>query len=451
MYSSRFFLAKKALGYIASSILFVASFMVQAQNKINGVRVWPSPESTRVVFDLSDKPDFSYFMLENPLRLVVDLKDTDKFPSLPGITNEHQLVKRIRYSSSKSKSSTRVVFDLLEPTKPVVFALAPTGPYKDRLVIDLYARDGKTEESTKVVKHKPLANDRDIVIAVDAGHGGEDPGSIGPNGSYEKDVTLPIAKRLAKMINAEKGMKAVLIRGGDYFVNLNTRSARARKHKADFLVSIHADAFTSPQPNGASVWILSLRRANSETAKWLEDTEKHSELLGGAADVIKDTENEKYLAQTLLDMSMDHSMKTGFTVAEQAVRELKKVAKLHKKSPQAASLAVLKSPDIPSMLVETGFISNPKEERLLKTAGHQEKLARAVFNSIRTYFKQNPPDDSLFARMKASEPREHKVSAGESLSVVASRYGISVNRLKSANKLSSNTLYIGQVLTIPNT
>lgn len=421
-----------------------------AKNAVEGVRVWPSPDSTRVVLDMTGKPDFSYFMLNNPRRLVVDIDNTSAPKSYPSIEKKHQIVKVIRGSQPKKAGSTRIVLELLKPTKPVLFALAPTGPYKDRLVIDLYDKsDGQSASSTP--KNRVRETNRDIVIAIDAGHGGEDPGSIGPSGVYEKDITLKIATRLKHLINAEKGMRATMVRSGDYYVNLNSRSARARKNKADFLVSIHADAFTSPQPRGASVWVLSLRRANSEIGKWIEDREKHSELLGGAADVINNTASEKYLAQALLDMSMDHSMKTGFKVAEITLGEMKKVAKLHKRYPQAASLAVLKSPDIPSILVETGFISNPTEERLLQTASHQQKLATAVFRAIKSYYWQNPPDDSLFATLRANSPTQHKIRRGESLSVIASRYGVSVSDIKRANKLKSDTVFIGQVLTIPRT
>ncbi|WP_105214854.1 N-acetylmuramoyl-L-alanine amidase [Pseudoalteromonas sp. T1lg22] len=433
-----------------SCILVLWAAAASAQNKIEGVRVWPSPDSTRIVFDMAEKPDYSFFMLSNPRRLVVDINNTARHSDFPNIEKKHQLVDVIRASKPKKAGSTRVVFELLKPTKPVLFALAPTGPYKDRLVIDLYDKSDN-QSAEKTPKNRVLETNRDIVIAIDAGHGGEDPGSIGPSGTYEKDITLKIAKRLERLINAERGMKAHLVRSGDYFIKVNSRSAKAREGKADFLVSIHADAFTSPQPRGASVWVLSLRRANSEIGKWIEDREKHSELLGGAADVIRDTASEKYLAQTLLDMSMDHSMKTGFKIAEEAVKELSKVAKMHKRYPQAASLGVLKSPDIPSILVETGFISNPQEERLLLSAGHQEKLAQAVFKSIRGYYQQNPPDDSLFATIKAQNPTRHKISRGESLSVVASRYGVSVSDLKRANKLKSDRVYIGQVLTIPST
>ena len=433
-------------------MFLVVSQIALAQNTINSVRVWPSPDSTRVVFDLNDKPDYSYFMLKNPARLVIDLKDTDKLDSLPDIPKKHQILSKLRYSKPKDSKSVRFVFELARATKPVVFALLPTDPYKHRLVVDLVDKTPKAEPvaaTNTSVKKRELQQERDIVIAIDAGHGGEDPGSIGPSGTYEKDITLQIAKRLERMIDAEKGMISRMVRRSDYFVNLNMRTSIAREKKADFFVSIHADAFTSPQPNGASVWVLSLRRANSEIGKWIEDKEKHSELLGGAAGVLKDTASEKYLAQALLDMSMDHSMKTGFSVAEEVVSELKKVAKLHKKVPQAASLAVLKSPDIPSILVETGFISNPREERLLKTAQHQERLAKAIFTSIKSYYLQNPPDDSLFAKLKSQFPTKHKVRPGESLSILANRYNTSVSKLKTANNLKSNTLFIGQELDIP--
>ncbi|KTG22122.1 N-acetylmuramoyl-L-alanine amidase [Pseudoalteromonas sp. XI10] len=437
---------------LTTLMLLVVSQVALAQNTINSVRVWPSPDSTRVVFDLNDKPDFSYFMLKNPARLVIDLKNTDKLDSLPAIPKKHQIVSKLRYSKPKDSKSVRFVFELARASKPVVFALLPTDPYKHRLVVDLVDKTPKAEPvavTNTSVKKRELNQERDIVIAIDAGHGGEDPGSIGPSGTYEKDITLQIAKRLERMIDSEKGMISRMVRRSDYFVNLNTRTSIARKKKADFFVSIHADAFTSPQPNGASVWVLSLRRANSEIGKWIEDKEKHSELLGGAAGVLKDTASEKYLAQALLDMSMDHSMKTGFSVAEEVVSELRKVAKMHKKRPQAASLAVLKSPDIPSILVETGFISNPREERMLKTAQHQERLAKAIFTSIKNYYMQNPPDDSLFAKLKSQFPTKHKVRPGESLSILASRYNTSVSKLKTANNLKSNTLFIGQELDIP--
>ncbi|MCF6441464.1 N-acetylmuramoyl-L-alanine amidase [Pseudoalteromonas luteoviolacea] len=429
-------------------VLLAFAAQAFAKNTIKNVRISPSAESTRVVFDLSKKPEFSYFVLQKPLRLVIDFENTKRLPTLPAIPKKHRVIKKMRYSSPKKRTSTRVVFELSRPTKPVIFPLAPTGKSSDRLVVDLYGQ--KKPPVTKAASTKRNSKrDRDIIIAIDAGHGGQDPGSIGPTGTYEKHITLQIAKRLERLINKQPGMRAQLTRSGDYFLKLNTRTAKARKKRADFFVSIHADAFSSPRPRGASVWTLSLRRANSEIGKWLENREKQSQLLGGAAGVIKNTANEKYLAKTLLDMSMDHSMTTGFQVAEKVVDELQKVAKLHKKRPQAANFGVLKSPDIPSILVETGFISNPQEEKQLKTAYHQQRLANAVFTAIKRYYQKNPPDDSLFARLKEKKPLKHKVKRGESLSVVAARYGTTVSALKRANRLKNNVLHIGQVLTIP--
>jgi N-acetylmuramoyl-L-alanine amidase len=235
-------------------MVFTVSLPLWAQNTINSVRVWPSPDSTRVVFDLDDKPDFSYFMLKNPSRLVVDLENTDELKKLPGVPPKHQIVSKLRYSKPKNKRSVRLVFELNGPVKPVIFALAPTGPYKNRLVVDLYDKSqskGAVSPAQTAAKKRQLSQERDIVIAIDAGHGGEDPGSIGPSGTYEKDITLQIAKRLERMIDAERGMISRMVRSGDYFVKLNTRTNRARQKKADFFVSIHADAFTSPGPNGA--------------------------------------------------------------------------------------------------------------------------------------------------------------------------------------------------------
>ena len=446
MRSLKNIITKIFIGLVFFSVFAVTN--AYAQNKITSVRVWPSPESTRVVFDLKDKPDYSYFVLKNPLRLVVDLKNTSQKVTLPTVTKEHQLIKKVRFSKPKKKGWTRLVFEILEPVKPDIFSLAPTGPKKDRLVVDLFAINKKPQKAI-IAKNRDISGNRDVIIAVDAGHGGEDPGSIGPSGMYEKHITLQISKRLAKLINAEKGMRAVMPRTGDYYVKNNTRTVRARKQQADFFISIHADAFTSPQPRGASVWLLSFGRANSEIGKWIESSEKHSDLLGGAASVLKDTQNEKYLVQAVLDMKMDHSMKTGAEVAVSILSELKKVTKMHKTKPQYASFGVLKSPDIPSILVEMGFISNPQEERLLKSSAHQKKLANAIFKSVKAYFRSNPPEDSYFAKVKSAIPESYKVQSGDSLSVLAQRYGISVSKLKRANKLKTNTLFIGQSLTIP--
>ena len=429
------------------SLLLMLSWPVQSwANDLQGVRVWPSPDNTRVVFDLSDPPDYSYFLLDSPERLVIDIKNTKAKLDLSKLAIKPSLVKKVRLSSPPKKGTLRVVLELGKKAKPVLFPLSPTKPYGDRLVIDLFEA-GQSKVSRTVTAEEKTKPDRDIVIAIDAGHGGEDPGSIGPGKQYEKRVTLAISKELAALINAQVGLKAIMIRSGDYFVNLNRRSELARKHGADLLLSIHADAFTSPQPRGASVWVLSRKRANTEIGRWLEQTEKHSELLGGAAEVIQDSGNEKYVARALLDMSMDHSMVESHDIAKRIVSEMGRVTKMHKKKPVSASFAVLKSPDIPSLLIETGFISNPQEAKQLATKSYQRKLARAIFSGVNAYFKEKPPQEALYAKLYN---RKHVVRKGESLSRLAQRYNTTVSKLKKTNKLKRDTLFIGQVLAIPS-
>ncbi|WP_372871565.1 N-acetylmuramoyl-L-alanine amidase [Shewanella sp.] len=418
------------------------SFGSLAANKLEGVRIWAAPESTRVVFDLTAKPSYTQSTLVAPDRLVVDLDDSQTKLALDKIANNSKLVKRIRLSKPPKKGVLRLVIDLNRPVNANLFSLPPTEPYGNRLVVDL---EEKGKETRTIAA--PSESARDIIVAIDAGHGGDDPGSIGPSGLYEKKVAFEIAKRVQAKLDATPGMKAVLTRTGDYYIHPNKRSELARKHRADLLVSIHADAFTSPEPRGASVWVLSMRRANTEIGRWLEQKEKHSELLGGAGEIIQNADNEQYLAMTLLDMSMDRSMAISHSIAGDVLKELGKVTPLHKNLPESASLAALKSPDIPSILVETGFISNPKEESQLKNATHQDKLARAIHSGVLRYFEANAPADSLLAKRSGSS--KHKVSRGESLSVIAAQYGISITALRQANNLKSDTLRIGQQLVIP--
>lgn len=436
------------LKYFSISVLLVLfSSLGFAKNVIEDLRIWPSPNSTRLVFDLAASPEFTYFTLANPHRLVIDIENTPSNFDLSKIDNDSRLVKKVRYSTAKNAQSVRVVIELNKQLEKNIFALPPTEPYGNRLVIDL---NDPTSSLPQIVLDAKSSTDRDIIVVIDAGHGGEDPGSIGPSGSYEKNVTLGIAKRLESLINQEKGMTAVMTRTGDYYISPNQRPQLARKHKADMLVSIHADAFTTPQPSGASVWVLSMKRANTELGRWMERTERHSELLGGAAEIIQDTANERYLAEALLDMSMDHSLTTSYDLSRDMIKHLGKVTKLHKRKPQAASLAVLTSPDIPSILVETGFISNPKEEKNLNWSSYRQKLAQSIFNGLKQHFKGSPPDGSLWAKWK-QENRTHRVRSGESLSLLAQRYNVQVSTLKKANNLHSDVVRIGQVLTIPRT
>lgn len=419
----------------------VFSLSSYAANKLAGVRIWAAPESTRVVFDLSASPQYSHFTLTNPYRVVVDLKGGTTSVNLKKIANNSKIVKGIRISTPPKKGTLRLVIDLTKPVKANLFSLSPTAPYGNRLVVDL--DDSQAVKSKSLTVPKKM---RDVIVAIDAGHGGDDPGSIGASGVYEKKVVLQIAKKIAAKINATPGMKAVMTRTGDYFVNLNKRSEIARNSKADLLISVHADAFTSPRPKGASVWVLSMRRANSEIGRWLEKKEKHSELLGGAGEIIQNTDNEQYLAMTLLDMSMDRSMAMSHNVAGKVLSNLGKVTQLHKSKPESASFAVLKSPDIPSILVETGFISNAREAKLLTQREHQTNLSNAVYKGVVSYFKAYPPTNSYFASQAQTR---HTVRKGESLSVLAQRYRVSMASIKKVNKLKSDGLRIGQKLIIP--
>ena len=274
------------LSRFCSALIVMALAFVSAvanANVLEGVRVWPSPDETRVVIDVKSEVTFSYFTLSGPDRLVVDLQQTSSGTKLPVSVSDSAILTKIRASSPPEKSTYRLVLELKKSTTPQLFKLAPTpgGQYGHRLVIDLPHGDTSSTTSSASASDSKVSRDasqlygtEDIVVAIDAGHGGEDPGSIGPSRRYEKDITLSVAKKLAAQINAVPGMKAVLTRRGDYFVNLNKRSEIARKNKAHLLVSVHADAFRSPQPRGASVFVLNTRRANTEIARWVENHEQ---------------------------------------------------------------------------------------------------------------------------------------------------------------------------------
>lgn len=471
-------------------VLLLVSSQSWAVNSVKGVRIWHAPDNTRLVLDLANAPSHKVKRLSNPSRLEIELAGVSSL-NIGAVTGDSPLVKRV-YASRTPSAATAVVIELSFPVNDSIFSLPPSPPYGHRLVVDLKAQSRASSASqgapvtsvtpspsapvlsqpvTSVPTVSTRATGRDIIIAIDAGHGGQDPGAVGPKGTHEKNITLSISRQLADMINKQPGLKAVLTRTGDYYIHPNKRPDIARQKQADLLVSVHADAVQNRKAHGASVWVLSMRRATTEVGRMLEQTEQHSELLGGVGEIIKDSANERYLAQTVLDLSMNHSMVTGFEVAKEVLREVAPIAHLHKKEPQAASLAVLKAPDIPSILFETGFISNYNEERLLKDPGHQHKLALAMFRAIKRYFEKSPPADSLFAAHKnngrsvptvmpttqnrstavasTSSSRTHKVKRGESLSRVAKHYGVSMAELRRHNNLKSDNILIGQVLRIP--
>lgn len=425
--------------------LICTTFIARA-DEIVELRFSDTSDTARIVLELNSEPQFSYFTLKNPDRLVVDIQNVPRRFNFKNVALSGSKVDKLRHSTPKTKRDTRLVIETSKKLNPRLFALAPNENSGHRLVIELVDPD---PPPALPINNSGPDRDNDIIVVIDAGHGGADPGSIGPSGTYEKNITLSISKMLARRIDAQPGMRAVMTRQGDYYISPNDRPKIAVRENADLLVSIHADAFTTPQPKGGSVWVLSKGRADSELGRLLEQTERSSQLLGAAADVIDDRDTERYFAETILNMSMDLFRAQSYELSNEVITDMKGVTKMHKKTPQSASLAVLTAPESPSILVEVGFISNPQEEKNLNWEKHRQRLADSLFESIKRYFKKTPPDGTLWAQWKNEAPDTHKVTSGESLSLLAQRYGVSVRELKKANNLRSDLVRIGQVLTIP--
>jgi N-acetylmuramoyl-L-alanine amidase len=433
--------------------------------KVTGVRLWSAPDNTRLVFDLSEPVEHSIFGLSKPDRLIIDLKNATLSGKVDPLgAGEPRLVK-LRHGPQNQRD-LRVVLDLKESVRAKSFLLKPSAPYGHRLVVELLDRDeergppagpataavgkgvadgakataGRAGTAAKAARTTPPV--RDIVVAIDAGHGGEDPGALGANGSREKDITLAIARRLERLIRAEPGMRPVLTRSGDYYVGLRKRTQLARKHRADFFVSIHADAFTDPRARGSSVFVLSERGASSEAARWLAESENAADLVGGVSLDDKD----EVLASVLLDLSQTGTRQASLDGAQSVFDQLGRLGEVHAPQVQQAGFAVLKSPDIPSMLVETAFISNPDEERRLGNPAHQQLVAEAILRGIRSYFQKSPPPGTLLA---LQQDRRHTIAAGESLVGIAQRYAVSLGSLREVNRLDTDRVRVGQVLRIP--
>jgi N-acetylmuramoyl-L-alanine amidase len=364
---------------------------------VRDVRLWAGPDNTRVVVDLSGSAQHSLSVLHNPERVILDV---------PGARLSHGAhtpagagaVKQVRMSRSPS-GNLRVVLDLSRPTQAKSFLTKPNAHYGYRLVIDLGAVGPARADKPIRVKHAP-ADARDLIIAIDAGHGGEDPGAIGKNGTREKDIVLGVARELAIMINAEPGMKAMLTRNGDYFVPLRDRMRRARAQQADLFVSIHADAIRDRSIDGSSVYILSQRGATDEASRWLAERENASDLIGGVSLDDKDD----VLASVLLDLSQSASLNASQVAAERVLHQLTQAGEVRKHEVQQARFMVLKSPDIPSMLVETAYISNPQEEQRLRTPMQQARLAAAIHRGVHDYFYANPPMGTRIAQLASGSP-----------------------------------------------
>jgi N-acetylmuramoyl-L-alanine amidase len=429
------------LALIALVAVFLSQFVVaavRAADRVSAVRIWPAQDYTRLTIETRQPIRNSLTLVKDPERLVLDLEDVD-FSSiqqeLAGKLNaDDPYIAALRAGRYKP-GVVRLVLDLKTEVKPQIFALQPVGDYGHRLVLDIYPasppdplmalvqRSGsergpaqltldpqlKTEPTpgiaarpetpdpaaapqpsaggARLPKAPPAAVNRLFTIAIDAGHGGEDPGARGRRGTHEKSVTLMIARKLKQVIDGEAGMRAVLVRDGDYYVSLQARVEKARRVKADLFVSIHADAFVRPHARGSSVFALSERGATSAAARWLAKRENDADLIGGVNLDIKD----RHLAETLLDLSQTATIQDSLKLGRAVLVELGGVNTLHKGQVEQAGFAVLKAPDIPSILVETAFISNPDEEKKLSSDAYQERMAYAVLRGIKKYFAKNPP------------------------------------------------------------
>jgi len=425
---------------------------VFADASIHGVRMWNAPDHTRLVFDVSKQVQHRLFSLHNPDRLVIDFEKSDLKTKLKAEQFKSRHISSLRYAPQPN-GKLRVVLDLKQAVRPRSFMLRPSGQYGHRLVIDLYDRNSAASAVQTVKNNKNLHGARDVVIAVDAGHGGEDPGALGKKlKAKEKDITLQIARRLKKLIDAEPGMRAVLTRKGDYYVGLRKRMKIARREHADFFVSIHADAFHNKKARGASVFVLSNRGASSEAARWLAAKENAADMVGGVSLDDKDD----VLASVLLDLAQTGTLAASMRAARTVHREMGRIGKLHGNKVQNAGFMVLKSPDIPSMLVETGFISNPQEERKLTSVSFQKKIARAIFKGIKEYFHNEPPLGTRLAMQKQKKAGKQSlgkyvIRRGDTLSAIAQRHRVSVADLRSENRINSDRIRVGQVLKIPRT
>ncbi len=426
------------------AFVLLISNQVFAGNIIDS-RFSHTADTSRFVLELETAPSFTYFSLKNPRRLVIDLVDVDKDYNFSDLLLTGNLVSRIRHSTPKSPKDTRLVLELTKKVNVSIFPLDKTDSFEHRLIVEVIDPDPVPVLANNVGPNR----DQDIIVVIDAGHGGSDPGSVGPTGTLEKHVTLSIAKKLQDLIDRESGLRTVMTRTDDYYVHPNDRPKIAARENADLLVSIHADAFTTPQPRGGSVWVLSEGRADSELGRLLEQTERSSALLGAAAEVIEDRDTERYFAETIFNMSMDLSRASSYELSNRLIRDMKKVTKMHKRKPQSASLAVLTAPETPSILVEVGFISNPEEEKNLNWAEHRQRLADAMFSSIEAFFRKTPPEGTLWAKLKKDQPSQHKVAVGDSLSLLAQRYGVTIKQIKNENNLTSDVVMVGQVLKIP--
>ena len=438
-------------------VLLVSGFwagLAFAETSIDSVRLHRAPDHTRIVFDLPAPVDHKLDKLANPDRVVLDLKDARLAFDINSLDYASSPIANIRVGEHADK--TRVVFDMREGVRTRTNLLKPIEPHGWRLVVDLFdktltdsasgTRATAATPASKAPEVRKTTRDeqRLMIVAIDPGHGGEDPGARGPSGTWEKTVVLQIAKKLEKLINDQAGMRAVMVRDGDYYVPLAERRKIARQqHNADVFVSIHADAFTDARAHGASVFALSNRGATSAKARYLAKIANESDRVAG----VYEGKRRQFLLSVLADLQMIGSMAGSLYLGRQVLMEMGKVTKLHgnRDKVEQAGFAVLKEPEMVSILVETGFISNPTEERNLRSSAHQSKLARSILNGIDDYFRSHPAPNSWYAAQRREKGEEYRIQPGDTLSEIAHQYSVSEQSIRSANDIRGDRIMVGGV------
>ena len=427
------------LGGVATMSAVPVMARAAAATNVKDIRLFSHKDYVRLVFDLDRTVDHSIFALNQPDRIVLDLKNTKMTHGMVDRVGANSLIRRIR-SGVRDGDNLRVVFDLQHEVKPRSFLLGPSGKAGYRLVLDFHETQTRSEVSQKAAPQKKTL--RDVVVAIDAGHGGKDPGATGKNGTKEKNITLQIARRLEKEINQQKGMKAVLTRKNDRFMRLRNRIHKARDYNADMMISLHADSFPDPRARGSSIYALSVDGATSETAKLMAEKENAADLLFGDVNLAVEDEMVK---EVLFDLSLTGTIQSSLDIGDEILSQIKHVNRVHKKSVQQAGFAVLKAPNIPSVLLETAFISNPREEKNLKSAAHQKKVANAISKGVTNYFARKAPPGTWLSASAA----EYKVRSGDTLGSIAKKYQTSIESLRARNAMHTTSLNAGQVLKIP--
>lgn len=402
---------------------------------VKNIRLSSDSAGSRLVFDLDGPVDHKLFTLHNPERVVIDLKQT-RLMNAGLIEDMHNAqLKGIR-TGVQNQYDLRVVLDLKNKSQPSSFLMKPEDSSDHRLVVDL--RDPLASKETQK-KEQRL---RDVVVAIDAGHGGNDPGATGRLGTREKDITLQIARRLGKLIESQPGMKATLVRNSDRFMRLRDRIKKARDANADLMISIHADSFPDKSAKGASVYALSVSGASSETARLLAEKENNVDFLFGNVSL---DDRDEMVQQVLLDLSLTGTIQSSLDVGDVVLNELGKVGHVHKKAVQQAGFAVLKAPNIPAVLLETAFISNPREERKLASPAHQDKVAKAILRGVNDYFARKAPPGTWLSQ----EGKRYTIRNGDTLADISDRFNTPVSHIRSRNALFTDRLNVGQTLIIP--